>query len=379
MKKIIALLLALIMVFSMVACGNTNTPADPSTPVSQNPAESNKPVESDKPVENDPVEPSQPVEELNNEVVEYYMGKANEVKVTDTHVIFTDDGSGEEMSIEKNPEKVAVLFGSLACLWYEAGGTVQLAVGGKSASTTYKEQIGHDITEDEGVMVVTESSSGANWDVELILAQNPDLIVVSTGMKGYSTISGPAAAAGIPVIGINYDAVQDYLKWFKVFCNLNGQPELWDNIADATAQDIISIVSKVPEVEKAPTAVILVLSSDVLKAYTYDSQPGVILAELGGVNLVDPNKEGSAASVEISMEDLYALDPDMILLSEFGNTTLDTLKDLYGEDPVWQALRAVQEGNLYNLPKVLFHNKANKLYNESYRLMAEILYPDVEF
>ena len=38
--------------------------------------------------------------------------------------------------------------------------------------------------------------------------------VVSTGMKGYSTISGPAAAAGIPVIGINYDAVQDYLKWF---------------------------------------------------------------------------------------------------------------------------------------------------------------------
>ena len=161
-------------------------------------------------------------------------------------------------------------------------------------------------------------------------------------MKGYSTISGPAAAAGIPVIGINYDAVQDYLKWFKVFCNLNGQPELWDNIADATAQDIISIVSKVPEVEKAPTAVILVLSSDVLKAYTYDSQPGVILAELGGVNLVDPNKEGSAASVEISMEDLFALDPDMILLSEFGNTTLDTLKDLYGEDPVWQALRAVQ-------------------------------------
>ena len=104
MKKIIALLLALIMVFSMVACGNTNTPADPSTPVSQNPAESNKPVESDKPVENDPVEPSQPVEELNNKVVEYYMGKANEVKVTDTHVIFTDDGSGEEMSIEKNPE-----------------------------------------------------------------------------------------------------------------------------------------------------------------------------------------------------------------------------------------------------------------------------------
>lgn len=363
MKKIIALLMALVMTFSLVACGG------------QTAAPSSTPAESDTTV----AEPSQPAEELNNEVVEYYMGKADDVKVTDTHVIFTDDGSGEEISIEKNPKKVAVLFGSLTCLWYEAGGTVQLAVGGKSAVTTYKEQIGHDITQDEGVVIVTESSSGTNWDVEKILAENPDLIIASTGMKGYATISGPAAAAGIPVIGINYDAVQDYLKWFKVFCNLNGQPELWDNVAEATAEDIIEIVSSVPEVEKAPTAVILVLSSDVLKAYTYASQPGVILSELGGVNLVDPNKESSAASVEISMEDIYALDPDMIFLSEFGSTNLDTLKELYGEDPVWQALRAVQEGNLYNLEKGLFHNKANKRYNETYRTMAKILYPDMEF
>ena len=121
MKKIIALLLALIMVFSMVACGNTNTPADPSTPVSQNPAESNKPVESDKPVENDPVEPSQPVEELNNEVVEYYMGKANEVKVTDTHVIFTDDGSGEDEHREEPREGCRSVWQRLTC--GEAGGT----------------------------------------------------------------------------------------------------------------------------------------------------------------------------------------------------------------------------------------------------------------
>ena len=164
-----------------------------------------------------------------------------------------------------------------------------------------------------------------------------------------------------------------------MFCNLNGQPELWDSIAEATAQDIIDVVSNVPEVEVAPEAIILVLSSDVLKAYTYDSQPGVILAELGGVNLVDPKQEGAAASIEISLEDIYALDPDMIFMSEFGDTTLETLNELYGEDPVWQALTAVQEGRLYNLEKMLFHNKANKNYNQSYRTMAGYLYPDSQF
>lgn len=371
MKRLIALMLAAMMMLSLAAaCGNdapAETPTQPTTPAPTTPAPTT-------PTNPAPTEPA-----VDNEVVEYYLQKANEVQVTDTHVIFTDDGSGAEMTVAKNPQKVAVLFGSLTALWYEAGGTVQLAVGGKSAVTTYKEQIGHDITQDEGVTIVTESSSGTNWDVEQIIGGKPDLIICSTGMKGYSTISGPAAAANIPVIGINYDAVQDYLKWFKVFCNLNGQPELWESVAESTANDIISIVSKVPEVEKAPTAVILVLSSDVLKAYTVDSQPGVILKELGGVNAIDPNSEGAAASIEVNMEDLYALNPDMIFLSEFGDTTLDTLKQMYAEDPVWQSLDAVKNDKLYTLEKALFHNKANKHYNESYKVMAEYLYPDLAF
>ncbi len=370
MKKLLALLMAMAMVFSLAACSEQDGESQ-----QDNPAVNSDPNEDPDTSASDPDAGSAD----NNEVTDYYLQKANEVQITDTHVIFTDDGSGEEMSIAKNPQNVAVLYGSLTALWYEAGGTVQLTVGGKSAATTYEEQIGRDITQDEGVTVVTESSSGASWDVEQIIGNKPDLIICSTGMKGYETISGPAAAAGIPVIGINYDAVQDYLKWFKVFCNLNGQPELWESVAESTANEIIEIVSKVPEMEAAPTAVILVLSSDVLKAYTVDSQPGIILKELGGINLADPDSEGTAASVEISMEELYALNPDMIFLSEFGDTTLDTLKQMYGDDPVWQSLEAVKNDRLYTLEKALFHNKANKQYSQAYKVMAQYLYPDIEF
>lgn len=377
MKRLIALLLALVMVFALVACGNEQ--ADQSGEPTDNSAVEQQPTDSGAETPDAPTEPTEPVEELNNEVVEYYMQKANEVEVTDTHVIFTDDGSGEKLTIAKDPKNAAVLYGSLAALWHEAGGTVQLAVGGKSATALYKEQIGRDITQDEGVKVVTESSSGTGWDVETIIAEKPDLIICSVGMKGYSTISGPAAAANIPVIGINYDGVQDYLKWFKVFCNLNNQPQLWDEVAEATANKIIEIVSEVPEMEEPPTVVTLVISSDVLKAYTYDSQPGLMLTELGAVNAVDPDKEGSAASFEISLEDIYALDPDIILFSEMGTTTLDTLLELYGENPVWQELRAVKDGHVYALSKSLFHNKANKLYDQAYLTMAQYLYPDAGF
>lgn len=375
MKKWISALLTLTMVLSLAACSGGQEPTG-SGPASS-PGTSQGPTAA-PPVALSPEMPPNAAQEPDPAVAARYLKRSEDVTVTDTHVIFTDDGGGEELSIEKNPQNVAVLYGSLTSLWYEAGGTVQLAVGGKSAITTYEEQIGRDITKDESVTVVTESSSGTAWDVETIIAAKPDLIICSVGMKGYATISGPAGAAGIPVIGIDYDGVQDYLKWFKVFCNLNGKPELWDSVANATARQIVDVVSGVPRAEKAPTAVILVLSSEALRAYTFASQPGVILSELGGVNLVDPNGEGAASSVEIDMENLYALDPDMIFLAEFGDASLETLRELHQDDPVWQSLRAVQEGQLFNLEKTLFHNKANRRYGDSYLTMAQMLYPGFE-
>lgn len=373
MKKIPAMLLALSMVFSLTACGGQAETSQPPANESQ-PAEETTPAESTEPS-------TEPTAQVDSAVVDFYLQKANEVKVTDTAVTFTDDSGRGEMTIEKNPENAAILFGSLAALWYEAGGTVQVAIGGKSSIELYKEQIGRDFTTDEGVTVVAESSSGANWDVETILATKPDLIVCSVGMKGYETIGGPAEAAGIPVIAIDYDGVQDYLKWFKVFCNLNGQPELWESIADATAQEIIDIVSSVPEVDNAPTCVILVVPSGALKAYTGASQPGVIIKELGGVNLVDPDSTEKTSSLEISLEDLYAMDPDIIFVSEFGEPgfTMSELDRLVGDNPVWQGLRAITEGRMYTLDKSLYHNKANQRYNEAYLTMAKFLYPDHEF
>lgn len=51
MKKIIALLLALVMVIGLVACGNANTPAETDAPQADAPAETNAPAETDAPAE----------------------------------------------------------------------------------------------------------------------------------------------------------------------------------------------------------------------------------------------------------------------------------------------------------------------------------------
>ena len=374
MKRFLAVLLALSMVFSLAACGGEAQTSQP--PVESKQAEANTPDPAQS------AEPSaQPTQQPDSGAAELYLKKANEVTVTDSAVVFTDDTGRGELIIAKEPQNVAVLYGSLACLWYEAGGTIQIAIGGKSAATLYKEQIGRDFTGDEGVTIIAESSSGTNWDVESILATKPDLIVCSTGMKGYETIGGPAEAVGIPVIGIDYDGVQDYLKWFKVFCNLTGHPELWDTVANATAQEIGTIVAGVPTDVEPLTSLSLVISAGEMKAYTIASQTGVIIHELGGTNLIDPDSSKTTTSLDVSLEDLYALDPDVIFLTvriDLESAQTD-LEEIVGGSPVWEELRAVKEGRVYFLDKGLFFNKANHRYDESYRTIAQYLYPDHEF
>ena len=178
-------------------------------------------------------------------------------------------------------------------------------------------------------------------------------------MKGYESMSGPAAAAGIPCIGIDYDAVQDYLKWFKVFCNLTGHPELWESVANKTAKDIIKTVSSVPANVEQPTAVILLVSSGKLKAYGNANQPGMTFRELGGKNLVDPDPNGTKNTVDISMEELYSMNPKFIFYSARGlaEDPMQELMDVVGNDnAVWKSLDAVKNGNVLILPKSLFFN-----------------------
>lgn len=314
-----------------------------------------------------------------NTLAEYYMQKANEVVVTDTHVIFTDDSGRGELSIEKNPQNAAVLYGSLTCLWYEAGGTAQLAIGGKSNSSLYTEQIGRDITQDEGVTIVAESNSGTQWDVESIIAHKPDLIVCSMGMKRYETIAATAEATNIPVIAIQYDHVQDYLKWFKVFCNLNGQPELWDEIANATAEKIIEVVSQVPKDTDAPKVMALSVISDGLRVYGTEAAVGTVLYELGAQNVADNDPDSSFEALEIDLEQIYALDPDIIVVvnRSMTNSTQEALEGIVADSPVWQSLRAVQNDQLYYLNARLFFYKPNWRYQEAYLTIAQILYPQV--
>lgn len=325
----------------------------------------------------------EPDDSLREQLRAQFLAEADKVVVTDDAVTFSDASvtDGGTITIAKNPEKTLNLYASFTTLWYEAGGTVIGCIGGSSSVELYREYIGRDITQDEGVTVVATSSAGKNWDVETIIEMNPDLIICSTAMSGYSTIQAPAAAAGIPLIAVSYDDFSDYLKWFKVFCNINGQPELWDSIAMKALDEVLDVLLEAPA-EDNPTVFSMFSGSNSLQANTSNTVVGGMIDALNAVNIVDTWENTTGAErLDINLETVFAANPDIIIVQchAGAEAAQAQVEELYGDNPVWQSLDAVKNGRVYYLEKTLFHNKPNSRFAEAYQKLAEILYPDTAF
>ena len=312
-----------------------------------------------------------------------FLAKADEVIVNDNSVVFPDAASETPLEIAKSPSKVAVLYGSFVTLWYEAGGTAAGVIGGSSSVELYNLYIGRDVTQDEGVTVLAESSAGKNWSTESIIAFQPDLIICATAMSGYKTISAPAEAAGIPVVAMDYNDFSDYLKWFKVFCNLNGQPALWDTVAMPALDKVVDILCRIPDDQENPPKVFAMFSAtkDNITATTSNTVLGGMISEMNAINISDADNASGADRIEINMESVFAADPDLIVVQCHASKEDDSaqLERVYGQNPVWQSLRAVKEGKVYFLEPHLFHYKPNSRFVEAYQQLAQILYPDIDF
>lgn len=312
-----------------------------------------------------------------------FLAKADEVIVTDDSVIFPDAVSETPLEIAKNPSKPAVLYGSFVTLWYEAGGKAAGVIGGDSSIALYNLYIGRDVTQDEGVTVLAESSAGKNWSTENIIAFQPDLIICSTAMSGYKTISAPAEAAGIPVVAMDYNDFSDYLKWFKVFCNLNGHPELWDTVAMPALDKVVDILCLIPENQENAPKVFAMFSAtkDNITANTSGTVLGGMISQMNAINIADADNTSGADRIEINMESVFAADPDLIVVQCHASTDDDAeqVNRVYGENPVWKSLRAVQEGKIYFLEPHLFHYKPNSHFADAYLQLAQLLYPEIDF
>lgn len=305
-----------------------------------------------------------------------YQSKAREVTVTDHSVSFVD-GTGKKQDIVKNPKRVICLYPSHVVLWYELGGTLIGRVSTKTSESRMPEAA-------KDIPIVSTHVSADKISLEKIVEQNPDLVIVGIGRQ--MALVEQLSNFGIQTIVIDNENLDDYIKWSYVISNIVGQPERHQETLDNVLVPIQELLLKVPARQNPRFMMIQVHTKGNLVAYLSGTTAAGIASDLKGINIAESlsknhkkNYKKGVDKTELSFESVLTQQPDMILLKH-GNTTddaIETVKNMYEKNPVWNEYTAVKENRLIDLPTTFFHYKPTKNYYEAYEYMARLLYPEI--
>lgn len=278
---------------------------------------------------------------------------------------FAESGLYDDRSAEISvsaPETVVCLYGSYAEAWLQAGGM--------PAGVTDDAVNERGLLLDENVQIIGTTKEP---NLELIISLDPDLVIFSVDIAGQLSAIEVLEGAGIPCAGFRVDAWQDYARMMEIFTTLTGCADLYDALITPMQAEIEDIISGISG-HASPKVLLLRAFSSGVRAKASDNLAGIMLRDLGCENIAEGD---DAILEELSLEAIIAADPDFIFISVMGGdeqAALDTVNAQLGANPAWQALTAVQNGEVHVLPRDLFHYKPNSRWGESYAYLADILY-----
>lgn len=282
-------------------------------------------------------------------------------KDVDAALSFTDD-VGDAVALPQIPARVAVPQSSFAQMWQLAGGEVYA-----TSEETFREGI---------VQLPADTvnlGSVKTPDLETLLSCEADFVILSANIAGHDDIGQALRAGDVPVAFFDVETFDDYLRVLKIFTNITGRDDLYEQNGKAVEAQVQSAIAR-KEGHPAPTVLLLRAYSGGVRAKASDNMTGAMLNDLGCINLADSDR---SLLEDLSLEVILEKDPDYIFVTtmgESGEAALASMDELLLSNPAWESLTAVREGRYHVLPKELFHIKPNDRWGEAYEMLAEILY-----
>ena len=279
-------------------------------------------------------------------------------------VTFTD-ALGREVSVPKEPERVAALIGSFADVWMLAGGSVCATA--------------EDAWDDFGLALPDAVNIGGahSPNLELIFSVNPDFVIASASTSSNVEMKETLEAAGITVAYFDVDNFSDYLAMLDICTDITERKDLYECNGLAIQSQIEDIKQAIEEralPEEQRTVLLLRAHSSSVKAKGSEGTIlGEMLADLGCINIADSD---TSLLETLSVESIIRQEPYRIFVVTMGNDTekaIDNLNQMMNENPAWGTLDAVAEGRLHLMDRKLFNIKPNADWAESYEKLSEIL------
>ena len=279
-------------------------------------------------------------------------------------VSFTD-ALDRNVSVEKNPRRVAALLGSFADVWMLAGGELCAAA--------------EDAWEDFGLALedCTNLGGAHSPSLELLVASDPDLVIASASTASNVEMRGTLEAMGITVAYFDVDCFDDYLYMLDICTEITGRRDLYEANGLAIKEEIDRIKAEyaaadIPTEERK--ILLLRAASSFVKAKgSRGTILGEMLADMGCINIAD----GDATLLEnLSVEAVIREQPYHVFVVTMGSDTeaaKRSLENMIKDSPAWSTLEAIKEGRLHIMDKRLFNLKPNARWAESYGVLYEKL------
>ena len=279
-------------------------------------------------------------------------------------IAFTD-ALGREVSVQKEPERVAALIGSFADVWVLSGGSI--------CATAEDAWDDFDLELPDAVSIGGAHSP----NLELLLAADPDLVIASASTSSNVEMREVLEAAGITVAYFDVDNFDDYLAMLDICTDITGRKDLYEKNGLMIQSQIEVVKTEVAASSLSDherTVLLLRAHSGSVKAKGSEGTIlGEMLADLGCINIADSDTSLLEA---LSVESVIRQEPYRIFVVTMGDDTekaIDNLNRLMDENPAWGSLRAVTEGRLHVMDRKLFNIKPNAGWAESYEKLSEII------
>lgn len=211
-------------------------------------------------------------------------------------------------------------------------------------------------------------------DLEILKSLRPDYVLSPNSLQ--SDLQPKYASAMMASVFLNLRSVQGMYDSISYLGEKFGREEQAQALVDEYTQFIEEYRAQ-NEGKEAPTVLILMGVPGSYVVATPNSYVGSLVELAGGQNVYADSEE---EFINVNTEDMQARDPDIILRTSHALPTqvMAMFANEFATNDIWKHFRAVQEGQVYDLPSDKFGMSAEFNYPEALEALQPILYGEQE-
>lgn len=242
------------------------------------------------------------------------------------------DAAGRSVEIARPPQRIVPIFASNAELVAALGLTERVV--GVEAYTRFPPELSRK----------PQVGGRLGFSVDAIVAQRPDLLIVTPARQAMHQLIDPMTRLGIPVIVLLARSVAEVMDNLRLVGQAAGLPERGEAVAKALEARLAAVAATVPP--KPPRVVMITgrLGNGLVLVARADTYTGDAILRAGGRHALE-----RSIVAQVSPEAIIAADPDILL---FAGTKADL--DALVAQPGWRLVRAVREGRTHLVSRAQF-------------------------